>query len=184
MISKTGKAGLIGGMDIPSVSKVFRGFKLGAESVNPDFEIMICYVGSWEDVNAAYEATLAQIKRGADVVFANADQASLGTIKAAVDENVWCFGESTDMSKLAPDNLIASIIFDTETAFLRVAQKVREGKFEGGKIQELGLKDGVTYLIWNEKIKKQLPQEVIEAVNKAKERIKSGELRIPGEQEL
>lgn len=87
-------------------------------------------------------------------------------------------------SKLNPDNLIFSIIFDTETAFLRVAQKVREGKFEVGKIQELGMKDGVTYLLWNEKIKKQLPQEVIEAVNKAKERIKSGELRIPGEQEL
>ncbi len=61
---------------------------------------MISYVGSWEDVNLAYEATLAQIKRGADVVFANADQASMGSIKATVDENVWCFGESTDKSKL------------------------------------------------------------------------------------
>ncbi|MBU4349452.1 hypothetical protein KJ599_03950 [bacterium] len=54
------------------------------------------------------------------------------------------------------------------------------GEFKG-EPQELGLIEGVTYLIWNEKIKKQLPQEVIEAVNKAIERIKSGEYRVPGE---
>jgi len=180
MISKTGKAGLIGGIEIPTIAADLRGFELGAKSVDPDFEVMIVYIGSWEDIGAVYEATLAQIKRGADVFFADADAANLGSIKAAIEEDVWCFGATTDMSALAPDNLIASAIFDVRKLFVKVARRVLEGEFKGG-YQELGLKEGVTYLIWNEKIKKQLPQEIIEAVNKAEERIKSGEYRLPGE---
>jgi len=56
------------------------------------------------------------------------------------------------------------------------------GEFKG-EFQEIGLREGVAYLVWNEKIKKQLPQKVIEAVSKATERIKSEEYHVSGERD-
>lgn len=111
---------------------------------------------------------------------ANANAVGLGLIKAAIEEEVWRFGMTIDKSDLAPDNVIASAILDTPKMYVEIARTVLEEEFKG-EAQEVGLKEGVAYLGWNGKIKKQLPQEVIEAVNKAVERIKSGEYRVPGE---
>lgn len=179
MVSETGKAGIVGGMAFPNVANDLEAFELGAKSVDPDFEVMYTYIGSWEDSGLAYEAAMAQVERGADVLFAIADAAGLGIIKAAIDTGVWCFGDTTDKSVLAPDNMIASAIFDGGMAYVEIARRVLAGEFKGGP-QEFGLIEGATYLIWNEKIKKQLPQEVIEAVSRAEEGILSGEIRVPG----
>lgn len=180
MVSKTGKAGLIGGMELSNVANDLHAFELGAKSVDPDFEVMYTYIGSWEDSGLAYEAALAQIASGADMLYAIADAAGLGIIKAAIDKDVWCFGDTSDKSAFAPDNMIASAVFNGGKAYVELAKRlIVEGEFKG-EPQEFGLKEGVTYLVWNEKLKKQLPQEVIEAVNKAEEGIKSGEIRVPG----
>ena len=180
MISKTGIAGLVGGMDVPAIMKTFRGFELGAKTINPDFKVLAAYVGSWDDVNLGYETSLAHIKRGADVVYANANIVGQGVIKAAVEKDIWCYGHGTDQSNFAPDNMIASVVADFKSLYVEIARRVQAGEFKG-EITEVGLKAGVANLIWNEKVKKQLPQEVLEAVNKATERIISGEITVPGE---
>lgn len=46
LISKMGEVGHVGGTDIPSCSKTFRNFELGAKSVAPDFKVRLIYVGS------------------------------------------------------------------------------------------------------------------------------------------
>ena len=58
-MSKTGKAGAVGGMAIPSVKSTIMAYEAGAKAVNPDFQVMTSYVGNWDDVGAAKEAALA-----------------------------------------------------------------------------------------------------------------------------
>ncbi|HEV7764054.1 MAG TPA: BMP family ABC transporter substrate-binding protein, partial [Thermoanaerobaculia bacterium] len=41
--SKTGKAGLVGGINVPSIASSFLAFKAGAQSVNPKFEVNEVY---------------------------------------------------------------------------------------------------------------------------------------------
>ena len=82
-MTKTGIIGLIGGQEIPPVKASFQAFERGAKSVNPKVRTLVAYIGNWEDVSAGKEQALAQIGRGADVIFQNADAAGLGVIQAA-----------------------------------------------------------------------------------------------------
>ena len=68
--SKTGKAGLVGGIKLPSIESTFIAFEAGAHSVNPKFEVKKVYTGNFDDVGAAKLATLSLIKSGGvDYVF-------------------------------------------------------------------------------------------------------------------
>src|SRR5713101_6900170 len=60
-VSKTGVAGAIGGVELPSIKLTFDGFKRGFLSVRPNGRMLISYSGNFNDVGAAKEATLAQI---------------------------------------------------------------------------------------------------------------------------
>ena len=52
-------------------------------AANPQARVLTSYIGSWDDVSAGKEQALAQISRGADVIFQNADAAGLGVFQAA-----------------------------------------------------------------------------------------------------
>src|SRR5438874_570201 len=43
--SKTGKAGVVGGINLPSIASTFLAFKAGAQSVDPKFEVKEIYTG-------------------------------------------------------------------------------------------------------------------------------------------
>src|SRR5687767_4200616 len=62
--SKTGKAGLVGGINVPSIASSFLAFKAGAQSVNPKFEVKEIYTGNFDDLGAAKLATLSLINAG------------------------------------------------------------------------------------------------------------------------
>jgi len=47
--SKTGKAGLVGGINLPSIASTFLAFKAGAQSINPKFEVTDVYTGNFDD---------------------------------------------------------------------------------------------------------------------------------------
>lgn len=53
------------GGDFPAYTKTTNGFKLGAESVNPDVEVLFAVLSS-TDTTEAYETTTNQIQMGAD----------------------------------------------------------------------------------------------------------------------
>ena len=84
LLSKSGKAGAVGGMEIPSVKSTILAFAAGARAVRPDFNVVTSYVGNWEDVGAAKEAALALVQQGADFLFHNADAAGLGVFQRKV----------------------------------------------------------------------------------------------------
>ena len=49
LVSKTGKIGFVGGMDIPLIKKFEAGYKAGARHANPKIEVLAAYAGSTGD---------------------------------------------------------------------------------------------------------------------------------------
>lgn len=177
-LSKTGKAGVVGGMEIPSVKSTVIAFSAGARSVNPDFQILTAYIGNWEDVGAAKEAANAQIQQGADFLFHNADAAGLGVFQAAQNKGVRAFGANKNQNDVAPEVVIASAVADIPTAFVKVAREVKDGHFVG-KVEKMGIADGVVSLVVNPRLAPTIPVEVTQRVNDAQKAIVAGTLAVP-----
>jgi basic membrane protein A len=177
-LSKTGKAGVVGGIEIPSVKSTVIAFAAGAKALRPDFTILTAYVGNWEDVGAAKEAALAQIQQGSDVLFHNADAAGLGVFRAAEEKKVYAFGSNKNQNDVAPDVIIASAVADIPRAFVQIARTVKEGHFVG-TIERMGMKDGVVSLVLNPHLEPQIPADLKARITQAREAIIAGTLKVP-----
>jgi basic membrane lipoprotein Med (substrate-binding protein (PBP1-ABC) superfamily) len=178
LLSKTGKAGAVGGMAIPSVKSTIMAYEAGAKAVNPSFSVVASYVGNWDDVGAAKEASLALIQQGADLLFHNADAAGLGVFQAAQARGVWAFGANKDQNGVAPDVILASAVIDIPRAFVAVARQVKDGTFVA-RIQKLGMRDGVVSLVYNPTLAERIPAQAKARVDAAQREIMAGTLVVP-----
>ncbi len=177
-MSRSGKAGVVGGMEIPSVKSTIVAFEAGAKAVRPDFNVVTSYVGNWEDVGAAKEAALALVQQGCDFLFHNADAAGLGVLQAAQEKHVYAFGSNKNQNDVAPDAVIASAVIDIPRGFLEIARAVKEGRFEA-KIERMGMKDGIVSLILNPRLESRIPPEVKARLDQARAAIIGGTLKVP-----
>src|SRR5437899_1339934 len=84
--SKTGTLGFLGGMDIGLIHRFEKGYEEGAQSVNPKIHVIQNYVGvtdtAWNNPGKGKELALAQISKGADVIFTAAGNSGLGAFDA------------------------------------------------------------------------------------------------------
>jgi basic membrane lipoprotein Med (substrate-binding protein (PBP1-ABC) superfamily) len=178
-ISKTGKLGAVGGVQIPSVASTFTAFEAGAKRGRPDAQVTISYIGGWTDTSAAREATLAQIANGADVLIHNANEAAAGFFQAVSDSpNVFAFGSNKNQNDAAPERVLASATLDVPRALLLVATEVKGGAFQA-RAMRFGLASGVIRIEWNDKLRAQVPAEVTAEVDKLASDIASGALVVP-----
>lgn len=179
----TGTLGMVGGVAIPPVQGTFRAFEAGARAVKPDVNVLETYIGNWDDVGAAKEATVAQLRRGADVIVHNTDAASFGVFQAvreAADagDRVWAIGMNNDQNDVAPEVTLGSAIIDIPTAFLKAARAWQAGEV-GGKAVYEGLADGVIDFVVNPAVADRIPPEVVQRLDEARQRIRSGALQVP-----
>ncbi len=176
--SKTGKAGLVGGINVPSIASSFLAFKAGAQSVNPKFEVREIYTGNFDDLGAAKIAALSLINAGCDFVFHQANEAGRGVFQACSERKVRCFGANADQSALAPDVVVASAVVDVAGAYVQVAKIIKEGRFQP-RIQNFGMNDGTVGVVWNEKLKSTVSAETIAEVERVTKAIKDGTVKPP-----
>ena len=183
MMTKGNKLGCIGGQEIPSVKSTFMAFKGGAQSVNPDVEVISMWVGNWTDVSTGKLYSEALINQGVDFLFPNADAAGLGAYEAAEDaledgKTVYTFGANLDKSDISPDTILANAVI-TPDVFVQIARVVKDGKFKPQIYTFNMLTDQAITLTYNPKMKDKIPQNVLEKVEAEKARILSGELEVP-----
>lgn len=159
-VTKTNTIGLIAGTELPPVKASFIAFERGALAVNPKVKVLTSYVGNWDDVSAAKEQALAQIARGADIIFQNADAAGLGIFQAARDKKIYAFGTNSNQNAVAPEVVLGSVVIDLPKAFLRIGREVQAGNFQG-RVINLGVKDDVIRLVLNPQLQSVIPAAVI-----------------------
>ncbi len=176
--SKTGKAGLVGGIKLPSIDSTFVAFKAGAQSVNPRFEVREIYIGNFDDVAAAKVATLSLINAGCDFIFHQANEAGRGVFQACVERKIRCFGSNKNQNDLAPDVIVASAVLDVPTAFLHMAKLVRDGKFQP-QIHRLGRNENIVSVVWNERLLPTINSATVAEVDRVEKAIRRGEVVVP-----
>jgi basic membrane protein A len=151
-LTRTGRIGFIGGIRLPPVEGTFLGYRGGARAVRPGVEVLQAYIGNFDDVAAARENALAQIRRGADFLLHNADAASFGVFQAARESrHIYALGSNRDQNAVAPDVILASATLDVPHALLLVARRVLEGTFAPGVVY-FGLREGVVGFVLNEEL--------------------------------
>ena len=176
--SKSGKAGLVGGVKLPSIESTFIAFNAGAHAVNPNFEVDAVYTGNFDDVGAAKLATLSLINNGCDFIFHQANEAGRGVFQACQERKVRCFGSNKNQNDMAPDVVVASAVLDVPHAFVYMAKLVRDKQFKP-HVYWLGMNEGIVSLVWNDKLKSSMSPQTIAAVEAAERDIRSGKLEVP-----
>lgn len=128
--SRSGTIGCIGGTELPPVKSGFEAFAAGARSINPQINVLTAYLGNWDDAGAGKEQALAQVARGADVIYQNADAAGLGVFQAAKEsKGVYIIGSNANQNGVAPSVTLGSVVIDLPHAFMAVAREVKLGTF-------------------------------------------------------
>jgi basic membrane protein A len=176
--SKTGKAGLVGGINLPSIASTFLAFKAGAHSVNPNFEVKEIYTGSFDDLGAAKQATLTLINAGCDFIFHQANEAGRGVFQACQERYVRCFGSNKNQNDMAPDVIVASAVLDVPSAFVYMARLVHDHRFKP-RIYWLGMQQNIVSLVWNDKLKPAISPQTVSEVARVEQEIRGGKLEVP-----
>jgi basic membrane lipoprotein Med (substrate-binding protein (PBP1-ABC) superfamily) len=178
-MTKSNVLGAIGGTELPPVKESFVAFEAGARAANPGVKVLVSFVGNWDDVSAGKEQALAQISRGADVIFQNADAAGLGVFQAAKESNgVRVIGSNSDQNDVAPEITLASVVIDLPHAFLTVARELKEQRFTP-RVIALGAKDDVVRLVLNPALRGTIPAPTLAMVDSVGRGFKAGTLTAP-----
>lgn len=175
--------GMVGGVAIPPVQGTFRAFEAGAKALDPGVRVLEAYIGGWDDVGAAKEAAVAQLRQGADVLIHNTDAASFGVFQAVREvvqagSTAWAIGMNRDQADVAPDVILGSAVIRIPEAFLETAREWRAGRL-GGKPVYASAKEGVIDFVVNPALADRIPASLMQAVDGARARIRSGELKVP-----
>ncbi len=178
-MTRSGRLGFVGGIKLPPVEGTYLGFAGGARAVRPNCQVLEAYLGNFEDVVAAKENALAQIRRGADIILHNADAASFGVFQAARESpGVLAIGANREQNAVAPDVIVASATLDVPHALLEVARQVKEGRFQAG-VMYLGIRDGVVDLVLNPALAGRVPAALRTRIAAAGDSIIAGTLQVP-----
>ena len=187
--SKTGVLGFLGGMDIPLIHRFETGYEEGARAVNPNIRVIDNYVGvtdsAWNNPGKGKELSLAQIEKGADVIFTAAGNSGLGAFDAVEqfgknaegEANRFVIGVDSNQNGVKPGFVLTSMVKKVDNAVYDAIEEVLNGNFEGG-FHVFGLdKDGVAYAL-DENNRSLIPADVLQRVEEARTKIVNGEIKV------
>jgi basic membrane protein A len=179
--SKSGILGFVGGMDVPLIHRFAVGYEEGARAVNPKIQVIDNYVGvtesAWNNPGKGKEISLAQIAKGADVIFAAAGNSGLGAFDAAEQARKMVIGVDSNQNWVKPGYVLTSMVKRVDNAVYQIVADRVAGRFRGG-IHVYGLEnDGIGYAMdqYNAKL---VPPAVIAEVEAAKRKIIHGQIKV------
>ncbi len=175
MMTKTKKVGYVQGVVTDTMNLFGYGYIAGVHSVDPDIEVMQFNVNSFTDPATASAGATDMITNGADIIYQAAGGSGAGVIQACVDNGIYAIGVDTDQSYLAPETIITSAMKRVDNAVISISKGVLAGEFAGG-VHQYGLEDGGVDIAPTQDL---LPDDVIAAVEAAKESILSGDIVVP-----
>jgi len=182
-MSESGIVGMVGGVEIPAAKGTFLAFAAGARAIDPDVQVLEAFIGNWDDVAAAKEAAVAQLRRGADAIIHNVDGASYGVFQAVrevVDAGgtAWALGMNGDQNGIAPEIILGSAVLRIPKAFLETVAMWQSGEL-GGRPLYAGSDGEVVDFVLNPRLAGRVPADLLARVDRARAMIRSGELVVP-----
>lgn len=180
MESKTGKIGMVGGMDIPVIRNFQVGYEAGAKYINPDIQVETIFAGDFEDPAKGKESALALYAKGVDIVFQVAGKTGEGVFEAAKDTGKFAIGVDSDQRYINPDAIIASMIKGVDISIYETIEKIQKGEFESGNVYEYGAKEnGVRIAYGTEDMPKLVSDEAMNQIQELTAMIIQGDIEVP-----
>jgi basic membrane protein A len=189
MTSKTGTLGFIGGMDIGLIHRFEGGFEQGAKAANPKIQVIQNYVGvtdaAWNNPGKGKEIALAQINKGADVIFTAAGNSGLGAFDAVEQSGKDASGRAThfvigvdsNQNMVKPGFVLTSMVKHVDNAVYDIVKDVVNHKFQGG-FHVFGLDtEGVGYVM-DSNNQNLVSPAAIRAAEAAKKEIIAGQIKV------
>lgn len=199
MLTKTGKVGFVGGMDIPLIRDFYVGYKAGAEWANSTVTVLNPqFVGGWADPTTAKEQALHLINDlGADGIFAAAGKSGLGALLACNETNAYGFGVDSCQDYLytqivgSATKRVDNAVFEMVKAVVisKLLPNLLTGGFKGG-VYSGGVAEKWTgcsrlpgeQAFWEQTFsftEKPLPANVISKLTEAEAKIISKNITVP-----
>lgn len=176
--------GFLGGLEGPLIQKFQAGYEAGVESVCPDCEIISQYAGAgpeaFNDPARGKEISQQQIEQGADVIYHASGNTGRGLFEAATEEDIFAIGVDTDQAKRFKDApILTSVIKRVDVAVQETIEQSAERDEPRGATVDRGLKEKGISLAPYGRFDGDVPQEVKDAVDQARQDIISGEVQVP-----
>ena len=189
MTTKTNVLGFIGGMDIGLIHRFEGGYEQGAKAANPKVQVIQNYVGvtdaAWNNPGKGKEIALAQISKGADVIFTAAGNSGLGPFDAVEQAGKDSSGRAThfvigvdsNQNMVKPGFVLTSMVKRVDNAVYDIVKDVVNHRFQGG-FHVFGLdSDGVGYVMdkYNQSL---VAPQTMQAAEDAKKKIVAGQIKV------
>ncbi|WP_445479695.1 BMP family lipoprotein [Lysinibacillus irui] len=187
-MSKSGKIGFVGGVDIPVINRFEAGFIEGAKAVNPDIVIEDKYTGAFDKADVGKITANGMYSSGVDVIFHAAGATGNGVFSEAKERkkkdpnaNIWVIGVDADQYEEGKVDdktnvTLTSMLKGVNTAVVDISNRAKNGDFPGGETLVYGLaEDGVKLA----DSRGAIPEDVQKVIEEYKEKIAKGEIKVP-----
>ncbi|HEX5935467.1 MAG TPA: BMP family ABC transporter substrate-binding protein [Pseudorhizobium sp.] len=168
-MSKKGVAGYIASFPIPEVVMGINAFILGAQSVNPDFQLKVVWANTWFDPGKEADAAKALIDQGVDILTQHTD--TTAPMQVAAERGIHAFGQASDMIAAGPQTQLTAIVDTWGAYYIKRTQALLDGNWKSEQIWD-GLKDGILTMAPYTN----MPDDVKAMAEETEAKIKSGEL--------
>ncbi|MGD6942261.1 BMP family lipoprotein [Cytobacillus gottheilii] len=194
LTTETNKIGFIGGMESEVIERFEAGFRAGVQAVDPAITVDVQYAGAFDKAELGQTIASTMYSSDIDVIFHAAGGTGNGLFKEARDlkandpeRKIWAIGVDSDQTAEGVveaggeehNIVLTSAMKRVDVAVQDVAKHAMDGDFPGGETTTYGLaQDGVGLAPLNEELENKADIET--AVNEWIEKIKAGDLTIPG----
>ena len=184
LLTKTGKVGFVGGMQIPLIKKFEAGCVAGVHAVNPAARVIIKYAGTtgsaFKDPTKGKELGLAEYNQGADIIYHASGSTGLGVFEAAREKDKLAIGVDSDQYDEAPGHILTSMVKRVDVAVFDTIRQALEGQWQGG-VKVFGLaEEGVTW-VYDDRNRALIPDAVKATVDSLRTEIIAGRIVAPTE---
>lgn len=179
-MSKTGKVGFIGALDIPLINRFKSGYEQGAKYVNPDIEVITTYVGGdapFSDPLKGKEHAYSLANQGIDVIYHASGNTGIGILEGVKEKGIYGIGVDCDQDDIVKGQVLTSMLKNVNNAIYKVIEDTVNGEFKG-QVYNFGLKEngvGTTDFKYTKEV---IGSENIKFVEKLKEDIISGKIKV------
>ncbi|MBP8972252.1 MAG: BMP family protein [Anaerolineae bacterium] len=175
-LTESNIVGVVGGVDVSEIHRGHVAFVLGAEAANEDVTALSNFVGDFNDLAGAKEAALSQIKAGADVLWQSGDGVGIAVMGACAEEDVLCMGNVANQNDIAPENALASFVYNWGPVYQTMIEQTAEGTF-GDQFYWIEFANEGVSIVYNEDlIEDYITEELQEVLDEAIEGFVEGTL--------
>lgn len=193
-MSKTGKVGVFGGLNIPPVADFFIGLQEGVKYYNQQKSKNVqflgwsnekldgLFVGSFNDADGGRRLTENLMDEGVDVILPQGGPEGLAAANAMKQRgNVLMIGVDTDQVISAPENssvTLTSAIKHLEISVQQAAEAVADGSFKGGTHLSTLADGGVDITPFHE-FEDKVPADLKAELTQIRADIIAGKIQVP-----